>query len=147
MSYSLEDLYPDWQKDAHCRGTGVDNYFGEDEKQNRRNFKQLRNAAKLCEVCPVFTECLRWSLEMREEYGLWAGTSGRVRRRIFTLLDNDETTVDDVIEVFLNGGGERYRSEAGSQQRIVGAQEAEGPWCAWPRQEADVRADLRLAGG
>ena len=112
VSYDMESLRPDWHTQAHCLGRGLDNYFGDEESQLTMGIKQVRQAAKLCDVCPVFTECLSWSLTQREEYGVWAGTSGRVRRRIFSLLDNGETTVEDVIEVFLNGGGERFRSQA-----------------------------------
>lgn len=108
VSYRLVDLWPTWQEKAHCLGVGTAYYFG-NEDQQPMSIKQVRRAARLCDVCPVYTECLRWALEKREEYGVWAGTSGRVRRRIFALIDNGYTTVDDVIEVFLNGGGEQYR--------------------------------------
>lgn len=108
VSFKFEDLWPSWQRQAHCRDVGVSYYFG-DEEQLPMSIKAVRRAARLCDVCPVYTECLRWALERREEYGVWAGTSGRVRRRIFSLLDNGMTTVDDVIEVFLNGGADQYR--------------------------------------
>jgi WhiB family redox-sensing transcriptional regulator len=109
ISYSLDDLYPEWQLRAHCRGVGVGYYFGEDDEQPTMSIKQVRRAAKLCEVCPVYVECLTWALLTREEYGVWAGTSGRVRRRIFKMVDNDTTTVAEVVERFRNGQGDIYR--------------------------------------
>ena len=109
VSYNIDDLYPEWQLNAHCRGVGVTYYFGDDEEQPTMSIKQVRRAAKLCDVCPVFVECLTWALMEREEYGVWAGTSGRVRRRIFKMVDNGDTTVSEVVERFCNGQGDIYR--------------------------------------
>ena len=109
VSYSINDLYPEWHARAHCLGVGVSHYFGEDDNQPTMSIQQVRRASKLCDVCPVFYECLTWALTRREEYGVWAGTSGRVRRRIFRMMDNGETTVSEVVEVFRRGEGDRYR--------------------------------------
>src|SRR5262245_433990 len=109
VSYSISDLYPDWQSRAHCAGVGVGYYFGDDGDQPTMSINQVRRASKLCEVCAVFMECLEWALTVREEYGVWASTSGRVRRRIFKMMDNGETTVAEVVEVFRRGEGDRYR--------------------------------------
>jgi hypothetical protein len=102
VSYNVSDLYPDWQADAHCAGVGVQYYFGE-------SIQQVRRASKLCDVCPVFYQCLEHALVNREGYGVWAGTSGRMRRRIFKMVDDGQTTVAEVMEVFHRGEGDRYR--------------------------------------
>jgi WhiB family transcriptional regulator, redox-sensing transcriptional regulator len=120
VSYSIDDLYPDWQQRAHCRGVGVSYYFGDDDEQPTMSIKQVRRAAKLCEVCPVYIECLTWALTTREEYGVWAGTSGRVRRRIFKLVDNGHTTVAEVVERFRNGQGDTYRLPGKAQEAGAG---------------------------
>lgn len=99
VSYSMHDLYPAWQDDAHCAGVGHSYYFGDENQQPTMSIKQVRNAAKLCDVCPVFAECLRHALSVREEYGVWAGTSGRTRRRMFALLDTEQASVDEIVEV------------------------------------------------
>ena len=109
VSYNLSDLYPEWQQKAHCAGVGVKYYFGDEEDQPTMGIKQMRAASKLCDVCPVFIECLTWALSTREEYGVWAGTSGRVRRRIFKMVDTGETTVQEVVEAFRDGRGHTYR--------------------------------------
>src|SRR5262252_4487427 len=109
VSYNIDDLYPEWHQRAHCAGVGVDYYFGEDTDKPTMSIQQVRRASKLCDVCPVYYECLTWALTTREEYGVWAGTSGRVRRRIFKLLDTGTETLDQVIEVFRHGQGDRYR--------------------------------------
>jgi hypothetical protein len=102
VSYNVKDLYPDWQARAHCAGVGIGYYFGE-------SIQQVRRASKLCDVCPVFYECLTHALVNREAYGVWAGTSGRMRRRIFKMVDTGQTTVAEVVEVFRSGEGNRYR--------------------------------------
>jgi len=122
VSYNISDLYPEWHERAHCAGVGVNYYFGEDDEKPTMSIQQVRRASKLCDVCPVFVECLTWALTVREEYGVWAGTSGRVRRRIFKLIDTGETTVNEVVEVFCHGQGDRYRlpgATANQGQQVV----------------------------
>src|SRR5262245_8547686 len=146
VSYSIPDLYPDWQSRAHCRGVGVHYYFGDDDEQPTMSIRQVRAAAKLCEVCPVFLECLTWALEIREEYGVWAGTSGRVRRRIFRMVDNGETTVAEVIEVFRRGEGDRYRLPQGAEH----AHQAPGAYRELRPQavgRGEVQPGIRAAAG
>lgn len=109
VNYQISDLYPDWQKQAHCAGVGVGYYFGEETEQPTMSIRQVRAASKLCDVCPVFIDCLTHALTVREEYGVWAGTSGRVRRRIFKMMDTGLTTVDEVVERFRTGHGDDYR--------------------------------------
>jgi hypothetical protein len=111
VSYHVDDLYPEWQTRAHCRGVGVGYYFGE-------SIQQVRRASKLCDVCPVFYDCLLHALTVREGYGVWAGTSGRMRRRIFKMMDNGLTSVGEVMEVFRRGEGDRYRLPVKEADRI-----------------------------
>jgi hypothetical protein len=119
VSYNVSDLYPAWQERAHCKDVGLQYYFGE-------SIQQVRRASKLCDVCPVFYECLEHALVIREGYGVWAGTSGRMRRRIFKLVDTGQTTVAEVMEVFQRGEGDRYRlpvrteaAEAGQYRELA----------------------------
>ena len=37
---------------------------------------------RVCEECPVQSECLEFALENRIDHGVWGGTSERQRRRI-----------------------------------------------------------------
>lgn len=39
-------------------------------------------ARKVCEGCPVKSECLEYALTNRIDHGVWGGTSERERRRI-----------------------------------------------------------------
>lgn len=135
VSYNLDDLYPEWQNRAHCSGVGVDYYFGDDDQQ-MMSIGERRRASKLCEVCPVFKECLTWALTVREEYGIWAGTSGMIRRRIFKMVDNGEITVPEVVEDFRHGRGDTYRLGANAGQ-------AQGPYALRPAAIGDGEDDLR----
>ena len=39
-------------------------------------------ARRVCDGCPVRTECLEYALVNRIDHGVWGGTSERERRRI-----------------------------------------------------------------
>ena len=133
VSYNISDLYPEWQSRAHCAGVGVGYYFGDETEQPTMSIRQVRAASKLCEVCPVFIECLTHALTVREEYGVWAGTSGRVRRRIFKMMDTGLTTVDEVVERFRSGHGDDYRLGRAGQaaEEALGSSVSHVPWNDW----------------
>lgn len=122
VSFSLTDLWPSWQREGRCFGVGSNYFFGDEKQQPTMSIKQVRQASKLCDVCPVYRECLRWALENNEEYGVWAGTSGRTRRKIQKVLGTGQATVDQVIEDFTHGRREKYtpRPEPGSRDGGLG---------------------------
>lgn len=114
VSYRLEDLWPTWQEQGRCWGVGNHYFFGtESDSEPTMNIKQVRQASKLCDVCPVFRECLTFALEKRERYGVWAGTSGRVRRTIFSLIDAGVVEVEEVVEDYCNGRRSKYTGPNG----------------------------------
>lgn len=76
--------------------------------------KSVRRATEICNTCPVFTECLTWALEHDEKYGVWAGTSGRVRRRIQQMMEQGFVTVEQVVKDYENGNKEDYE---GTQEK------------------------------
>lgn len=128
VSFSLRDLWPIWQEGARCLGVGTNYYFGDEEQQPTMSIKQVRQASKLCDVCPVYRECLRWALENNEEYGVWAGTSGRTRRKIQKVLSSGSVSVDDVVEDFTHGRRGKYTGPVGSDRTddLRGGSEYEG---------------------
>jgi hypothetical protein len=65
-----------WHQDAACRGTDVELFYSEDESDERR-------ALAVCAGCPVREPCLAQAMADREPFGVWGGTTGRRRRRIF----------------------------------------------------------------
>lgn len=112
---SMAALYPDWHLYALCSGMDTEVFFGTDDTDVRPTISVLAidRAKRVCDACPVFGQCLEWALTKREEYGVWAGTSGRTRERIWRLVDNQEVTVDQVVNHYLSGNSilyERRRS-------------------------------------
>jgi len=43
---------------------------------------EMRMAKKLCESCPVITQCLTYALEANEQYGIWGGMTASERNRL-----------------------------------------------------------------
>jgi len=97
--------YPEWWDDASCAGQTDDFFFGDSEDGEEKPLAiKLSDAKKICATCPVFELCLRNALGLgpeanREEYGIWAGTSTRQRKRIWEIMDsNDPEDVEQVIQ-------------------------------------------------
>lgn len=116
VSRQLSDYYPGWHLDAACLGQDVNDWFGYDESRPMTP-RQIREVGKVCDSCPVFAQCLRNALEMGEQYGVWAGTSGRVRRRIQAMISLDVVTIDEVIEDYCDGQRSKYEDQD-SKRRI-----------------------------
>lgn len=110
-------MYPDWHLDAKCLGADTEEWFGPDDERRSMSPKQIKDAASLCDSCPAFAACLRSALENNEQYGVWAGTSGRVRKRIQAMLAFEVVTLDQVIEDYCNG--ERGKYERQSAKRDI----------------------------
>lgn len=85
---ALIPLVP-WHLDAACRGREWHEFFGEDHvvKQPSLHPTVLRAAREVCSGCAVQHECFVWALEYRESHGIWAGTSGRQRAKMFDELE------------------------------------------------------------
>jgi WhiB family redox-sensing transcriptional regulator len=64
----------DWAPRAACKGTGLDELFGQGAAQNR--------AKLICRGCPVRTECLADALDNGTGFGVWGGMTERERRAL-----------------------------------------------------------------
>lgn len=53
------------------------------EKSERRAADELK--PEFCDRCPVWQECLSWAV-LRQEQGVWAGTTTRERRFLYRFL-------------------------------------------------------------
>ena len=64
-----------WMLRAVCRGASPSEFFPSDGVG-------VDVARRVCEHCPVKSECLEYALEYRIEHGVWGGAAERERRRI-----------------------------------------------------------------
>lgn len=112
----FQTLWPEWHEFAACHDQGYEDFFGADnEARPALTIRQVKSAQDVCSVCPVFERCLETALYNNEEYGIWAGTTGRTRRRIQKMVSLGETTYPQVIEDYLNGRKAPY--ERGKRRR------------------------------
>ncbi len=66
-----------WREDAACKDTDVETFFPE-------KGSSTWSAKRLCAICPVTAECLRFSLDNHEQHGVWGGVAARERVRMMT---------------------------------------------------------------
>jgi len=106
---------PSWQEQAACKELPESVFFGAKDPKKRPSItmKEIKTAKKICIECPVFEDCLLHALTQREEYGIWAGTSGRTRARIWEMLSTQSVTISQVISDYTNGDTHRYESNRG----------------------------------
>jgi WhiB family redox-sensing transcriptional regulator len=111
-SIKLPQLWPEWQRHARCAEEGLEKYFGSDSDiRPTMSTRQVREAQDTCKTCPVLGQCLAWALENKEEYGVWGGTSGRTRRRIWRWIREGFVTAEQVVEDVSNGKGYLYEQD------------------------------------
>lgn len=65
----------DWRADALCAQIGTEMFFPEKNQS-------AEPARRICRMCPVRTECLRYALENREREGVWGGLSANERNQL-----------------------------------------------------------------
>lgn len=109
LERDLDDFRPSWHQEAHCLGVGNEYYFL--EERTSPNIAMVGRGRKLCDVCPVYEECLRESVCNREAYGVWAGISGWERAKWFAAIDAGEETESSVIRLLLAKATERREGQ------------------------------------
>lgn len=62
----------DWQEEALCAQTGGDFFFPEPGSS-------VREAKRICSLCPIRSLCLDFALEHDERFGVWGGLSEKER--------------------------------------------------------------------
>jgi WhiB family redox-sensing transcriptional regulator len=70
---------PRFDGQAACAETDPEAWFPEQGDYD------LSRVKRICAGCEIRIECLAWALATREQYGVWAGTTPRQRRRIRAL--------------------------------------------------------------
>ena len=66
-----------WQDRAICKNKS-DLFFGSYNERTTAKIKREQEAKKLCDVCPVLTQC-RTHARTHSEYGFWGGESEEER--------------------------------------------------------------------
>ena len=66
----------EWRKDAACLGHPVEHWFPESKEIEEQVF-----AMRICNGCPVRTECLEYSL-LHEQDGIWGGVNQTDRQKL-----------------------------------------------------------------
>ena len=68
----------DWRRSAACRTEDPELFFPS-------GTVQVAAARKVCQRCPVESDCLSWALMNGPTYGLWGGTTEAERRALLVL--------------------------------------------------------------
>ena len=89
---------PSWHSMALCAGVDQEKFFSEDR---RRRVTLANEAKRLCRGCPSAEDCLIHALRAREEFGIWAGTSGLRRKAMLARIDGGESTVQSEVDAWL----------------------------------------------
>ncbi len=71
-----------WQENAKCVGTDVEVFYLPYGSRMADKRKRVAEAKKVCFSCSVREQCLQYSLENKEVYGVWGGVSEDERRVI-----------------------------------------------------------------
>ena len=75
-----------WRDEAACIGTDPETFFataprGSHRHEHEEAARDRASAKRVCRVCPVADDCLKWAIEHRE-HGIWGGTDENDRRRM-----------------------------------------------------------------
>ena len=65
-----------WQEEGSCRGVDPEVFFPISDDEAWR-------AKEICGMCAVRSDCLAFSLQNRERYGVWGGVTERERGDMF----------------------------------------------------------------
>ena len=70
----------DWRANAACRDADPDLFFP--IGTTGPALRQVQEAIRICQTCPIQVRCLTWALEQGVTDGVWGGTTARavVRR-------------------------------------------------------------------
>lgn len=93
----MSKLWPEWHKRAACLNKADDTLFFGEPKNGVYQPSGIKEAKAFCSRCPVFEECLRFALQNREAWGVWASTTNKERRLIFDGLDSGLFDLEEIV--------------------------------------------------
>ncbi len=72
-----------WRDRALCRGPQAEIFFAPFTGEGRNERRNRETAAKaICAKCSVRSECLDYAIQIKEQHGIWGGTSERERKKL-----------------------------------------------------------------
>jgi len=70
-----------WREEASCLDHPGVLFFGHEESEGTAERRRREEQAKrVCAACSVRSECLEYSLSVREPFGIWGGLTELERR-------------------------------------------------------------------
>ncbi len=69
-----------WRYDAACRRADPDLFFP--VRETGAALRQIDQAKRICQACPVRAPCLAWALDQGISSGIWGGTTAKERQAI-----------------------------------------------------------------
>lgn len=86
---SVQQLELQWQHRAACRGPNQIIFFPPPRLERRTEKRQREQRAKeICGGCSVQQECLDYALSIREQHGIWGGSTESERRERLLARNN-----------------------------------------------------------
>ncbi len=70
----------EWRDRSACRDSDPDMFFPVGSTGGAVD--QIQAARRVCEACPVRSECLDFALATNQESGIWGGTTEDERRKV-----------------------------------------------------------------
>lgn len=68
----------DWRAKAACRDKDPELFFP--VGNTGAAYQQIEEAKAVCRTCKVIDACLKCALDTNQDYGVWGGKQGRLRR-------------------------------------------------------------------
>lgn len=97
-----------WRIEALCATVGDEErkmFFG--DREGMSTHRQHKEARQYCYSCPVQVECLLYSIEADERFGIWGGLTESQRKRYLNprlrqaRRNNEEITPDLLVGVIV----------------------------------------------
>lgn len=82
-----------WLDEASCLGQGSELFYSDNIYTNE-NRKLISEAKSICKKCPVAANCLQYSINNEEAFGVWGSFSSKERNVIKKYLGIKEITIE-----------------------------------------------------
>ena len=85
---TLQDVAA-WQQQAACRGPNQVIFYPPPRSERRTEKRRREERAKqICAECAVRNECLDYAMSIREQHGIWGGSTESERRERLQARNN-----------------------------------------------------------